>query len=67
MDIRFPIGFMFTINGLIITIWGLVSSPDIYRKSLNVNINLWTGVAMLAFGLIFLVMSFAAQSKAKKQ
>ena len=67
MDIRFPIGFMFTLNGLIITVWGLVSSPEIYKKSLNVNINLWTGLAMLIFGLAFLVMSLAAQAKNKKQ
>jgi hypothetical protein len=67
MDIRFPIGFMFTITGLIITVWGLVSSPEIYKKSLNVNINLWTGLAMLVFGLLFLLMSIAAQVKNKKQ
>jgi len=58
---------MFTLNGLIITVWGLVSSPEIYKKSLNVNINLWTGLAMLIFGLAFLVMSLAAQAKNKKQ
>lgn len=67
MDIRFPIGFMFTIIGLIITAWGLISSPEIYKKSLNVNINLWTGLAVLAFGLMFLLMSLAAQAKNKKQ
>jgi hypothetical protein len=66
LDIRFPIGFMFTITGLIITVWGLISGPEIYKKSLNVNINLWTGLAMLAFGLIFLWMSLAAQAKNKK-
>lgn len=67
MDIRFPIGFMFTIIGLIITVWGLIGSPEIYKKSLNVNINLWTGLAMLVFGLAFLLMSFVAQAKNKKQ
>ena len=65
MDIRFPIGFMFTITGLIITIWGLVSSPEIYQKSLNVNVNLWTGLAMLVFGLSFLLMSLKAAKKRK--
>jgi hypothetical protein len=67
MDIRFPIGFMFTITGLIITVWGLVSSPEIYKKSLNININLWTGLAMLAFGLLFLLMSLAAKAGVRKQ
>jgi hypothetical protein len=67
MDIRFPIGLMFTITGLIITVWGLVSSPEIYQKSLNVNINLWTGLSMLAFGLLFLLMSLAAQARGKRR
>lgn len=60
MDIRFPIGFMFTLTGLIITVWGLISGPEIYRKSLGININLWTGLAMLVFGILFLVFGFAA-------
>jgi uncharacterized membrane protein len=63
MDIRFPIGFMFTLTGLIITVWGLISDPEIYRKSLGININLWTGLAMLAFGLIFLAMALSARRK----
>ena len=63
MDIRLPIGFMFTLMGLIITVWGFVSSPDIYKKSLDVNINLWTGLAMMVFGLVFLSMSLARARK----
>ncbi len=63
MDIRFPIGFMFTLTGLIITAWGLVSNPDIYRKSLGININIWTGLGMLVFGLLFLLMSIARARK----
>ena len=63
MDIRLPIGFMFTLTGLIITFWGLVSNPEIYKKSLGVNINLWTGLAMLVFGLAFLSMSIARARK----
>ncbi len=66
IDIRLPIGFMFTITGLIITVWGLVSDPEIYRKSLGININLWTGLAMLAFGGIFLLMSVTAAKGRRK-
>ncbi len=67
MDIRFPIGFLFTITGLAITVWGLISSPEVYKKSLNINVNLWTGLAMLIFGLFFLVMSFRAQTGSKRR
>ncbi len=67
MDIRFPIGFLFTITGLVITVWGLISSPEIYKKSLNVNVNLWMGPAMLVFGVFFLVMSLRAQARNKRR
>lgn len=54
LDIRTPIGLMFTIFGLVVTGWGLVSDPAIYERSLGVNVNLWWGLAMLVFGLVFL-------------
>jgi hypothetical protein len=65
MDIRFPIGFMFSLTGLIITLWGLTSGPEIYIKSLGININLWTGMAMLVFGLAFLFLGLHAHWKNK--
>jgi hypothetical protein len=63
IDIRYPIGFMFALTGLIIAVWGVVSDPEIYKKSLGININLWTGLAMLVFGAAFLLMGFLAQKK----
>ncbi len=45
LDIRFPIGLMFTIFGLIITIYGLATmgNEELYMRSLNVNVNLIWG------------------------
>jgi hypothetical protein len=59
IDIKFPIGLMFAILGAVLTIYGYLtkSEPDIYQKSLDININLWTGIIMLAFGLIMLLAS----------
>ena len=59
LDIRFPIGLMFTIFGLIITIYGLATmgNEELYMRSLNVNVNLISGVFTLAFGLIMLLLS----------
>jgi hypothetical protein len=59
IDIKFPIGLMFTILGAVLAIYGFVTrfDPEIYRKSLDININLWTGIAMLAFGLFMLLAS----------
>jgi len=59
LDIKLPIGLMFSIIGLLLTIYGLVttSNAEMYDKSLHININLWIGVCMLVFGVIMLVFA----------
>ena len=59
IDIKFPIGLMFAILGTVLTIFGFVTrfNTEMYQKSLDININLWTGLAMLAFGLFMLLAS----------
>jgi hypothetical protein len=56
LDIKLPIGLMFAIIGLLLTIYGLVTASDsaMYARSLHVNINLWIGLCMLVFGVIML-------------
>ena len=67
LDIRLPIGLMFTIFGLILSIFGLFtnSNSEMYAKSLSINVNLWMGVFMLIFGGIMLY--FALRKGFKKQ
>ncbi len=60
IDVRIPIGGMFTLIGAIITIFGLVSDPKIYERSLGININFWWGLVMLAFGVFMLLMAWRA-------
>jgi hypothetical protein len=59
VDIRIPIGLMFSILGVLITIFGLVTKADssMYQRSLGINVNLIMGVVMLIFGLFMLYMS----------
>jgi multisubunit Na+/H+ antiporter MnhG subunit len=57
LDVRFPIGLLFTIFGLILAAFGLFSNPALYERSLGININLEWGVVMLIFGVIMLLMS----------
>ena len=54
IDIRLPIGVLFTLLGLMLCIFGLVSDPAIYRLSLGININLGWGAVLLVFGLVML-------------
>src|SRR5438132_708553 len=56
LDIRVPIGLMFAVIGLLLTGYGLVSDTAIYTRSLNINVNLWWGIVMLAFGVVMLVL-----------
>jgi hypothetical protein len=48
LDIRIPIGLMFSILGGLLTVYGLVSDKAIYERSLGINVNLGWGVVMLA-------------------
>jgi hypothetical protein len=61
LDVRFPIGGMFTIVGALLVIYGVLSDPAIYEKSLGINVNLWWGLALLVFGLVMLGFAFRAQ------
>jgi hypothetical protein len=55
LDIRTPIGLMFSIFGLLLTGYGLVTrGSDIYQRSLGYNINLEWGLVLLAFGVVML-------------
>ena len=56
LDIRLPIGLLFTLLGLILAGYGLVSDRALYQRSLGYNLNLWWGLVVLAFGVVFLVM-----------
>jgi hypothetical protein len=67
LDIRIPIGIMFTLFGAIIAIYGMVSDPAIYQRSLGININLWWGLVMILFGTGFLLTVWRASYIRKKK
>lgn len=54
-DLRRVIGGLFLVYGLIVTGIGLFDSTAEIDKAQGVRINLWAGLAMLAFGLAFLL------------
>jgi xanthine/uracil/vitamin C permease (AzgA family) len=54
-DVRRVIGGLFTVYGVIVTLMGLFESDADVDKAQGVNINLWTGLGMLALGLLFLL------------
>ncbi|MEI5522662.1 hypothetical protein WB401_16240 [Streptomyces brasiliscabiei] len=53
-DIRRIIGGLFVVYGVIVTLAGITASDAEIDKAEGVNINLWTGLGMLALGVFFL-------------
>lgn len=57
-------GLMFAVMGAILTIFGLISNPDIYRAhSLGINVNLIWGAVIFVFGLIMLLLAWLGRTK----
>ena len=53
LDIRFPLGLLFAITGLILVVYGLFThGSSIYGISEGININLFWGGLMLLFGIV---------------
>ena len=53
LDIRWPIGFMFSLIGVLLMGFGAANSADSQR--LGMNINLVWGIVLLVFGVLMLV------------
>jgi hypothetical protein len=52
LDIRLPIGMLFTTFGMLLIVYGALSDPSIYARSLHINVNLEWGLVLLAFGAV---------------
>ena len=71
LDIRIPIGLMFSILGAILAVYGAVSwytNRTIYDvHSFHINVNLGWGCILLAFGIFMLMMAYVGSQRAKKR
>lgn len=69
LDIRLPIGLMFTTVGVLLVIAGFAySDPETLKRSLGINVNLWWGLGLVIFGGLMLFFALrAAKNKAPKE
>jgi len=69
LDLRIPLGMLFTFLGTILAAFGLSTrgNPDLYAKSLGIDINLWWGFVLLAFGVAMLTLGRRGQAKIEGQ
>lgn len=56
-DLRLIIGGLFVVYGAILLVVGLLDGKKEIAKAGGIHINLWTGIAMLVVGLLFLLWS----------
>jgi hypothetical protein len=65
LDIRWPIGLMFTLIGALLAVNGLITSSDteMYERSLGININLIWGAVLLVFGVLMLLGAISGGKK----
>jgi hypothetical protein len=65
LDLRIPMGLMFTLTGLILTGFGIATNgnADLYAKSLGINVNLGWGLVLLAFGLTMFLLGRRGQKR----
>lgn len=59
IDIRTPIGLMFSLIGVMLVGYGMMSEPAIYARSLGINVNLIWGFVLLLFGGIMLALGIS--------
>ncbi len=58
-DIRRLIGGLFVLYALILLALGIFGSHAMKTKAAGININLWTGLGMLIFGLLMIFWALA--------
>jgi hypothetical protein len=64
LDLRVPSGWFFTLLGVILVGMGIIA-PDARAALTDFNVNLYSGIAMLVFGLFLLLMARLAAGKSR--
>jgi hypothetical protein len=63
LDIRVPLGAMFSLLGILLTAFGLFGNKAIYAQTLGIDVNLYWGIVLLVFGVIMLFLGLRSQSR----
>lgn len=69
LDLRIPLGMMFSFTGAILATWGIKTNDNaaLYARSLGINANLWWGLVLLAFGVTMYTLGQRSQRKVEKE
>ena len=67
LDIRLPIGILFSLLGGILAGYGLLGDASRNEQSLGVNLNLGWGFVLLVFGVVMSVFGRRAMREAGRK
>lgn len=65
LDVRLPMGLLFLVLGVILTVYGLATAEDsaMYARALGDNVNLHWGVVFVVFGGVVLGLAWRGRKK----
>jgi hypothetical protein len=64
LDLRIPMGLMFTLVGAILTGLGFgTRGSSMYAVDMGINVNLWWGIVLFFFGLTMLLLGRRSQKR----
>ena len=68
VDLRIPMGMMFTLMGAVLMAFGLSTNdnPAMYVNCQGINVNLWCGLALMVFGLLMVTLGRRGQMAIEK-
>ncbi len=64
LDVRLPMGTMFSILGILLVVVGAMSKEADLTKSLGINVDFWWGLVMAALGAVMLLLVWRARGRA---
>ncbi len=69
LDLRIPMGLMFTLLGVILSAFGLATRGNaaMYARSMGIDANLWWGLVLLVFGVTMLLLGRRGQTRIEKE
>jgi hypothetical protein len=60
MDLRIPSGLFFLLLGVIVALVGILS-PGTRAPLADINVNLYSGISMVVFGVVLLLLARRAR------
>jgi hypothetical protein len=65
LDVRVPIGGLFTLLGILLTMYGFLEPPAVKSAfTKGGQINMWWGIVMLIFGIFMLLLARPSRERA---